>query len=116
MKINTKIVGTYFLGEEAQQTLKELPIDSYLNLVPEPDNKFDPNAIKVTVIMLKNEEIMRDDREIHLGYIPKDMTEKVFEKMAESPDYALITNYKGKSAITIKSVDEPETTVFGMVF
>jgi len=116
MDILTRIVGTYYLGKGAQQTLKELPIDSYLNLKPEPDNIHDPNAVKVTVIMLENEEIMRDDKEIHLGYIPKDIAEEVLKKMAESPDYSLITNYKGKSAITIRSVNESEAIIFGTVF
>ena len=45
--------------------IKELKEGDSLQLVPEPTNRFDPNAIKVEYYSVdKNEEIM-------LGYVPK---------------------------------------------
>lgn len=47
--------------------LSKLTVGEEVRLVPEPDNKFDPNAIRVFVKA-------STDLPVHLGYIPKDKT------------------------------------------
>ena len=42
--------------------LSRLKIDEQVQIVPEPENKFDPNALKIVA------------QETKLGYIPKDKT------------------------------------------
>ncbi len=54
----SKIVGTTFT--KSDDYLKTLSKGTKLELVPEPENKYDPNAV-----MVKHNGI-------HLGYIPKD--------------------------------------------
>ena len=60
----TKIVGVTF--EERQEIIKDLLVtDTELILEPEPENKFDENAVKV----------MKGDK--HLGYLNRDLAEQV---------------------------------------
>jgi hypothetical protein len=58
--------------------------DDKINLVPEPDNEFDPNAIKVYV------------GDTHIGYISKENTEIVHRFLRRSGhilEFYLIDNY-----------------------
>lgn len=50
---------------------------SSVELIPEPENKYDPNAIKVMV------------DEIHVGYVPKQITSFV-KDLINSPDFESI--------------------------
>ena len=56
------IVGLSHRPPETRALLNTLPIDQPLILDPEPDNPYDPSAIKVSVT--------NDDHLVHLGYIP----------------------------------------------
>lgn len=57
-----KVVGTYFRGKETQEIVKTIPPGEPLELVPEPENPHDSNAIK---IFWNN---------IHIGYVDKEKT------------------------------------------
>lgn len=48
--------------------LSKLSVGQQLQLLPEPDNKFDPNAIRVLTYPTQ------DSPPVHLGYIPKTET------------------------------------------
>ena len=68
----TTIAGLKF--HEAWNILEPVYQSTIATLVPEPDNKYDPNAIKV----------LGYDGKM-LGYIPKDKTELVHEYWVHSP-------------------------------
>lgn len=72
------IVGANF-HPPATQILKSLPLNTPLVLYPEPDNKYDPNAIAVYIHIseilfekLKPGIVIPYNRnsEFHLGYLP----------------------------------------------
>jgi hypothetical protein len=88
--LSTKIVGTYYLGKETTKFLNNLEQGIQLMLEKEPDNKDDPKAIKVLWDTPKGG--------IHLGYVPKDINERVTSLMEEE---GLSVTYNGKSSITI---------------
>ena len=73
MSFNTKVVGTTF-RPNGQNILKYLArnVKSYdivLEFEREPDNQYDPNAVKVIV------GIKSSVKKHHIGYIPKDISD-----------------------------------------
>jgi hypothetical protein len=58
MEIFADIVGTHFRGSEAKQIVNNLNEGDEVQLVREPDNQYDANAVACYV----------DD--VHVGYIP----------------------------------------------
>jgi hypothetical protein len=96
MHINTKIAGVYYLDDDTKGFLKELKKDSVLNLIPEPDNQFDVNAIRVTAL---GEEL----EDIHLGYVPKVINESVLAEMNKNSKLRVI--FKGGQNILITDSD-----------
>ena len=69
MIINTHIAGVKF-HPGAKEILDELADGSDLFLEPEPDNKFDPDAVR---ILHKG----ADDKFTIVGYIPKFLSQKI---------------------------------------
>jgi hypothetical protein len=67
------IAGVKFRpAAEIREAAKELKVGDFLTLVPEPDNKFDPNAVKLIHVSKVDEE------EIYLlGYVPKKFSSEV---------------------------------------
>jgi len=59
----TKTISTYIVGSHfrppAKQLLTVIPIGSELQLVPEPENPYDPHAIKVLVSLRETYPIAR---------------------------------------------------------
>jgi len=76
------IVGTKFHGAHAEMILGTIAVGTRLWLIPEPGNRFDPNAKAVVLrkadlgaptIDAMSESLLRtadSDGEWHLGYIP----------------------------------------------
>lgn len=64
---HTKVVGSTFCG--GQELLHTISAGQEIKLIPEPDNKYDPNAIQIF--------ISDDDR---LGYIPKETAPIIHEE------------------------------------
>ena len=58
MEIFADIVGTHFRGREAKQIVNDLNEGDVVDLVREPDNKYDANAVACYV------------NDVHVGYIP----------------------------------------------
>jgi hypothetical protein len=96
MHINCRIAGVYYLDDDTKQFLKELKKDSLLNLIPEPDNQFDANAIRVTAL---GEEL----EDIHLGYVPKVINESILAEMTKNPKLRVV--FKGGQNILISTED-----------
>lgn len=61
------IAGVQF--HEARKVISQLSIGDTLELVPEPSNKFDPNAILI--------QYHDKDSDINLGYVPKKFSAEV---------------------------------------
>jgi hypothetical protein len=102
MKRQFFIAGVQFRPRaEISVAAKELKIGDKLLLVPEPTNKFDPNAVK---IVLDYEESVNEDEEKHvslfLGYVPKKYSSEISGLL--SIDAPLIC--------TVKAVDGNKST------
>lgn len=68
------IAGVQFRPSDEIRKVKELIKNKdYLKLVPEPSNKFDPNAIKIEYDLKTDKGIVS----IHLGYVPKKFSSEV---------------------------------------
>ena len=65
--IYVKVAGVTFEGR--QEYLKALLGDEPVKIVPEPDNKFDPNALAVHIAV--------NGSVLHCGYIPKDLAAEI---------------------------------------
>lgn len=64
---HTKVVGSTFCG--GQELLHLIEPGQDIQLIPEPDNKYDPNAVQVF--------ISENDR---LGYVPKETAPIIHEE------------------------------------
>ena len=73
MKRQFFIAGVQFRPkDEIAAALKDLAVGDTLTLVPEPDNRFDPNAVRlVHALKTDKEEIC------FLGYVPKKFSSEV---------------------------------------
>jgi HIRAN domain-containing protein len=79
---NVKVAGAHY-REEALQSDAFAP-GSRLALVPEPDNQYDPQAIKVL-----------DARETeHVGYVPAELCADLHELLAANPDLAALVAWE----------------------
>lgn len=70
-RINFKVAGVTFEGR--QDNLKKAFESGYKNtfrIVKEPDNPYDPNALKIILIA-------SDGEELEAGYFPREIAEKV---------------------------------------
>lgn len=105
MKHKVRLAGTYFLGEEVNEYLKELPDNSALELRHEPNNEFDSNAIKVI-------STNKDNKEVFIGYVPKTINEEVLAKINENANLTIV--FKGKQNITISDNDNKDTNIFDL--
>lgn len=66
--VYTKVAGVTF--EYRQETIGQLSGREPVRLEPEPDNKYDPNAIKVMVAV--------DVGDVQcIGYVPKDLAKTI---------------------------------------
>ena len=57
------VAGVQF--HELHTCIKEMAIGDTLSLIPEPSNKYDPNAVRIEFNSLNQ------DKEIMLGFVPK---------------------------------------------
>ncbi len=82
---NTKVVGVTY--ENRQAIIAKLVNSDPVKIVAEPDNKFDPNALKVVV--WSGGELH------HIGYIPKDLCADVVEYCGGERAAVRIVDVKG---------------------
>ena len=70
--IKAMVAGVQFRGPSAQEVIKTELTEGYeLDLVPEPENKFDPNAV---AICWSDREA---DKSVQIGYVPKKYSAEV---------------------------------------
>ena len=77
MKVTFNIAGVQFRPQdEIREAANELKVGDQLKLVPEPTNKFDPNAVKIIVEQQFLDRAVNCDRAF-LGYVPKKFSSEV---------------------------------------
>jgi len=91
------IAGVKFRPREViAQAIKELKVGDYLDLECEPENKFDPNAIKIGY----NYETPDGVEFAFLGYVPKKFTADVSADLEIGVDLECIVEEINASAPT----------------
>ena len=66
------VAGVQFRPSSVKTVIAGLTKGQYLYLEPEPDNKFDPNAVKIICSGLKE-----GDEDVFLGYVPKKFSSEI---------------------------------------
>lgn len=112
------IVGAYF-RPPAAAVLQVLPSGCQLFLTPEPENPYDPNAVRVTVMATSIPESEHDTLttlveghgmdlqevlnlgEIHLGYVPRTEAETLQPTLNGRTPAELGFNAKGKPTVVL---------------
>lgn len=80
-----KIAGVKFRGARIYELLKTLENGTVFELEAEPDNSFDPNAIKL---------LYDDGTEEHfVGYVPKTLSSEVSAALEIEPWVAVATDF-----------------------
>jgi hypothetical protein len=75
MKRQFYIAGVQFRPrQEIDYAAKELEVGATLLLLPEPTNKFDPNAVMILGCLVDTD---REGVEVFLGYVPKKFSSEV---------------------------------------
>lgn len=75
MRIETSIAGVSFRGIYEQAMFRQLKEGQVLDLEREPENKYDPYAVKVMLTV--------SGERLHLGYVPKRHSETVFRALPD---------------------------------
>ncbi len=87
------IAGVQFRPKDiTNKVMKQLKKGDYLDLVPEPTNKFDPNAIQICFEDLDSPDM------IHLGYVPKKFSAEVAGLLETDIDLECIVEEINSSA------------------
>ena len=76
----------YLVGNQYCQN-KPCKLDKNIKFIPEPENKYDPNAIKVVSI--------RNNKEYKLGYVGKLYTDKIRENINRIKVYRILKKKNG---------------------
>ena len=77
MKRTFFIAGVQFRPRwEIDAAVKQIETDDQLTLVPEPANKFDPNAVQIYYESL-SEDLEKEELATFLGYVPKKFSAEV---------------------------------------
>lgn len=95
--LNARVAGVSFDGR--QELIAQLTGREPCRLEPEPENKFDPNAIAVKVsrqINAEQESGPGSDRVIwHIGYLPKEIAAQVAPHLDGEPLMCKIAEITG---------------------
>lgn len=83
--LNTRVAGVTFDGRQA--LIAQLTSNEPCRLEPEPDNKFDPNAIAV--------KVAHDGEVWHIGYIPKEIAAEIAPHLEGEPIMCRIAEITG---------------------
>ena len=94
--------------DEISKAMREIKIGDRLNLLPEPSNRFDPNAVKIIFV-----DEFEGSEMIFLGYVPKKFSAEVSAMLEAEVDLDCIVEEVNPSAhpwemckVTIKEVED----------
>jgi hypothetical protein len=79
------IAGVKFRPPQVFELLKSLEDGTVFELVPEPTNQYDPNAVKILYF--------DGDEDIHVGYVPKNFSAEVSAALEIEPYCAVAKNF-----------------------
>ena len=78
MKRSFYVAGVQFRPrQEINEAVESLKAGDVLSLLPEPSNKFDPNAVKIMQELKGDEEAKTEGVSRFLGYVPKKFSSEV---------------------------------------
>jgi len=78
MKRSFYVAGVQFRPrQEINEAVESLKAGDVLRLLPEPSNKFDPNAVKIMQELKGDEEAKTEGVSRFLGYVPKKFSSEV---------------------------------------
>lgn len=90
-----KVTHKFFIAgvqhHQMHKVLDKLEEDFYLQLVSEPTNKYDPNAIKIVFPIVQEENVM-------LGYVPKRFSSEVSALIELDKTLECVITILGKNA------------------
>jgi hypothetical protein len=108
MKREFFVAGVQFRPSNVKDEIKKLNKGQYLYLELEPDNKFDPNAVKILCNGLQE-----GDDNVFLGYVPKKFSSEVAALLEARIELECVVDTVNKEAKTwemlkviIKTTDE----------
>ena len=78
--MNIQLAGLNFRPREAKDLVAVLTAGHELALEREPDNRFDPFAVRV----------IDPNTEIHIGYVPRTASQEISSALASGADYKAI--------------------------
>jgi len=81
------VAGTGY--QNKKRIISEVKVNDEVILIPEPENKYDPNAIAVFKIL--------GDEKLKIGYIPKEICQSLKTKMGDNDSMPGIVTYIGKN-------------------
>lgn len=82
---NAQLVGVNFRDQRAKETVKALEVGNILQLEREPDNPYDPNAIRVVVPD-------HDENDNFLGFIERGMAAILAPEMDDGSKFTATVN------------------------
>ena len=77
----TPLRGANFRPQQAKDKVLALESGDLVDLIPEPDNPYDPNAIRV------------EYEEEHLGYVAKEVAVDLIEPFNSAAAYSAVVDY-----------------------
>ena len=78
MKRSFYVAGVQFRPKQViNEAVESLNVGDVLSLLPEPSNKFDPNAVKIIQELKGDEETKTEGISRFLGYVPKKFSSEV---------------------------------------
>lgn len=89
--VKFKVAGLFYRSSSSQRRAASLCINEPLLLQAEPDNEFDPNAVKVLTT-----------EGIHIGYMPKDLAKEWHNHLDVLNECHLVLNYPDGAIQTLE--------------
>lgn len=85
-ELNYTITHVFFIAgvqhHQMHEVMNVLKPNIELILVPEPDNKYDPNAVKIELHIAETSGEQIIEKQTMLGYVPKKFSSEVVAKFA----------------------------------
>ena len=90
------IAGVQFRPKDViSKALKVMKVDDKLTLIPEPSNKFDPNAVQLVYESFVD---MYEEIDVFLGYVPKKFSAEISAMLEVGTELECVINSINPSA------------------
>lgn len=95
MQIFSEIVGVHFRPAEAKAIHNDLQIGQHVDLIPEPDNNYDPNAVMVY------------SDNVHIGYVARVNNYEIADYLNSGGEHAVATVNRREGNKFVLLIDFP---------